>query len=542
MDEHSRRRFLRLVGAAGAGVALGTVPVAAAGERERFLIDLQEVDRSAVPGDVDIVHDLSAIDVLVAAGDPESVGGAAATAPDVALNRHDDRWEGDWDGDDDDHGHGGPAREHHDDDDDEEEEPKLPDYRSLQWDKHSQELEEEVHEETRGRGSRLAVIDSGVADHPDLRRPLNERLSKNFTDDGENFRPNGAGDHGTHVAGIVAGTDDYRGPRGGILGTAPKTDLLALRVFSSEGGAATGDVMAALMYAADKRCDAANVSLGFPLPFVYPDEYPELLTIKTLYERAVSYANERGTVVVNSAGNDALDMDPESVLSLPTEAEGVFAVSATGPIGYLWDDEEEGDGEWDHDEDDHWDRDDDDHWDDDGVDVEEALEHLRQPTTQPAIYTNYGGDVLDVSAEGGNYDPEAYAEANDGDDDNPKWYYDLVVSTVTPNDDGTPGYGWKAGTSMAAPQVTGAVGLVRSLAPRMGVREVEELVRSTASDLGDPDYHGDGHLDLTALVDAAEDRDWHDDGWDDDDDDHDGDRGDDWDDDWDDDDRDDDHW
>lgn len=55
---------------------------------------------------------------------------------------------------------------------------------------------------------------------------------------------------------------------------------------------------------------------------------------------------------------------------------------------------------------------------------------------------------------------------------------------------------------MAAPQVTGAVGLVRSLRPDMNVKQVEELIRSTATDLGEPDYHGDDHLDLTALVEA----------------------------------------
>ncbi|WP_079977624.1 S8 family peptidase [Halococcus sediminicola] len=494
MEHHSRRRFLKLTGIAGAGLTFGTLPVAAEGQSERFLIDLREVSRSAVSSDVEVIHDLGEIDVLVAAGDPESVGGPAATAPDVALDMHDD--------DEDDDGESGPVKERDDDDEDDDgEESELPERRALQWDKHVQELEEEVHETTRGAGSRVAVVDAGVYDaHPDLDGVVNDDLSKNFTTDEYDFRPNGAGDHGTHVSGIVAATNDYEGERGGVLGTAPETELLGLRVFSGRE-AASGDVMAALVYAANQNCDAANLSLGFPAYVdgelqVDPEEYPFLLTYKRLYERAVAYANERGTVVVNSAGNDAIDLDPEDVLGIPTEAEGIFAVSATGPIGYVWDDERE----------------------DDEVDVEEALDDLREPTTQPAKYTTYGESVLDVSAAGGNYDPEALAEADDGDADNPKWFYDLVVSTTVtttyedgPDEDDTgskpseivdtePSYGFKAGTSMAAPQVTGAVALVRSLRPEMGVREVESLIRSTARDVGDPDYHGDGHLDLTALV------------------------------------------
>jgi subtilisin family serine protease len=496
MVDHSRRRFLQLTGMAGAGLAFGTTAVSAASGKKRFLIDLREVDRSAVSADTEIIHDLAAIDVLVAAGDPDEVGGPAATAPDVEIVPHDE-----WDGD------GGPAAER---DDDDEEKPGLPDYRTLQWDKHAQELAEEVHETVRGAGSRVAVIDTGVyPDHPDLDGVVNEELSKNFTGDGRGFFDSDVNNHGTHVAGITAGTNDYDGERGGILGTAPKTDLLALRVFSAgKKGAATGDILAAIVYAAETNCDAANLSLG--VPATAGNRSPILVAIQKLYGRAASYANEQGTVVVNSAGNSAVDLDPEETIGVPTEAEGVFAVSATGPIGYIWDDEF-----------------------DDEIEAEEALEseNLRKPTTQPAKYTTYGGSVVDVSAGGGNFDPDALAEANDGDANAPNWYYDLVISTVYSEENGdvSPEYGFKAGTSMAAPQVTGAVALVRSLRSGMSTEAVEDLIRNTASDIGEPDYRGDGHLDLTALVGAAS-------GGDEDDEDredtenHDGDDGDDGDD------------
>jgi subtilisin family serine protease len=184
---------------------------------------------------------------------------------------------------------------------------------------------------------------------------------------------------------------------------------------------------------------------------------------------------------VNSAGNDGLNMDrtdPErgEILSLPTEAEGVFGVSATGPIGYGWGGKHsDNEAKW------------------------LTGNRLEEPATEPAFYTNYGSAV-DVSAAGGNVDLEAIAT-------NPDAYNDLVYSTinqVTDDGDVVPGYGWKAGTSMAAPQVTGAVALVRSLKPDASVEEVESLIQETASmpEEGES-YHGAGHLDLKALVKAA---------------------------------------
>ncbi|WP_435125980.1 S8 family peptidase [Halobaculum sp. D14] len=505
MSRQNRRQFLKATGTALAGAAVASAPGAAAsGESKRFLIDLREVDRSAVPADVEIVHDIGEIDVLAARGDPDAVPGEASTALDVSVYRHGvdadslrdpNDGAGPDDGDDEDE-RGGPAKEHGPATESPGElDGGPPTYNELQWDKRAQHLADltevegvgpdddqsdvplpgTVHSVTRGEGARVAVLDSGIyADHPDLRGVVNESLSRNFTTDQYDWRPNGAGTHGTHVAGIVAGTDSNDGDRGGILGSAPASELLSLRVFSGVEGK-SGDVLAALVYAAGAGCDAANLSLGYPKPYVYPEKYPELLKIAELYERAVSHARSRGTVVVNSTGNGSLDMSPESVLSLPTEVPGVFGVSATGPVGFLWDD--------------------------DPPNEEFALlpGKLSEPTDQPARYTNYGHGT-DVSAAGGNYDPAAV----DGDEE---WYYDLVISTVFETAaDGTvtPSYGWKAGTSMAAPQVAGAVALVRSLQADASVDEVESLVRETAVDGdGTEAYHGSGHLSLPRLVFAA---------------------------------------
>lgn len=469
---------MKLAGITG-GLALGASPVAAqgSGDNQRFIIDLQEVSRSEIPENVEIIHDLSEIDVLAARGDPESVGSTAATIPDIEMSKHGSAAGKSLQGyevDDEE----GPVKRY-DEEDGDEEGAKLPERRRLQWDKRAQDIEA-VHEVTEGEGSRVGIIDSGVyADHPDLDEVVNRDLSKNFTGDGEGFFFPKAGVHGTHVAGITAATDDYDGERGGTLGVAPETEILALRVFSAGKGARTGDILAAITYGARKGCDALNMSIGYTAYDV--EKYPGLVQLKKIFGRAATYANERGTVVVNSAGNAGVNLDPKGMLGVPTEAKGIFAVSATGPVGFLWDDGPLTDGD---------------------EEEYEGLPPLQKPTTQPARYTNYGGSVLDVSAGGGNYSPEALAEYNDGDANKPKWFYDLVLSTTFSQQNGetTVDYSFIAGTSMSSPQVAGAVALVRSLRPDLDVNEVEAVIRNTASDIGESEYRGDGHLDLTTLV------------------------------------------
>ncbi len=487
MSNHNRRSFLKATGCVVGGAALVSGPATAGGggkTNERFLVDLREVSRSEVPSDVEIIHDISQIDILAARGDPEAVPGASSTTPDVAVYQDDSGPAVE---------QAGPRANSHNHD-------GAASNAELQWDKRVQDVENltdqpdngrTVHDTTKGEGTRIAVVDSGVYDaHPDLEGVVNAELSENFTTDPYDFRPNGAGDHGTHVAGTIAATNDNDGPDGGVLGTAPETEIVAHRVFSGVEGA-TGDSLAALAAAADKGCDAANFSVGYPLPYVDPEQFPWLLDIKASYERVAAYAREKGMVFVNSAGNDSLDMSPDDVLSLPTEAEGVFGVSATGPIGCGWGDKHS--------------------------DNEEKWltgDRLEEPTTQPAFYTNYG-DAVDVSAAGGNADLDAIGSVDGA-------YNDLVYSTTVtthyedgPDDDDEgskpseivdtePSYGWKAGTSMAAPQVTGAVALVRSLRPDASVDEIESLIQETARmpEEGET-YHGAGHLDLRRLVKRA---------------------------------------
>ncbi|MGW8885702.1 S8 family serine peptidase [Streptomyces sp. NPDC055749] len=115
-----------------------------------------------------------------------------------------------------------------------------------------------------GKGVTVGIIDSGIAyDHPALGGggfPNAKVLGGyDFADEDadpydDRFGP--AAGHGTHVAGIVAGSD------GRMQGVAPDADLRAYRVFGEKNEATDDVVIAALDRAAADGVDIVNMSLG----------------------------------------------------------------------------------------------------------------------------------------------------------------------------------------------------------------------------------------------------------------------------------------
>ncbi|WP_158056890.1 S8 family serine peptidase [Halorussus halophilus] len=440
MVRHTRRSFLKVSGAAMGGIAVGS-SVAVATSTERFIVDSKKTSKSdATAAGLEVVHDLSEVDLLVVSGaesDVESLG--AKYAPDTvySLDLPDTS---------------APITA---------EEASATDepYYPIQWDKQSQNVPD-AHEITQGEGTRVAVIDTGVAaGHPDLAHAVNTDLSQDFTGDGYGAGGPYGGYHGTHVAGIVAANDDNEE---GVVGTAPETEIVDCRVFSPSSLASFADILAAMVYSANIGCDAANLSLG---------AYPVLRESNGQFygkvlNRTTSYVHNQGTVLVIAAGNDAADLQHDAnLISLPNEAANVMSVSATGPIGFNWGDA-----------------------------------GLESPTYTPAKYTNYGTSAIDVAAPGGNYDPEFPTG----------WYYDLVFNTIAEpvfDSDGnyqgaTYGYAWLAGTSMAAPQVAGAAALLKSQNPEYSANNVRSVLRNTADvpEEFDRAYYGSGVLNPLAAL------------------------------------------
>ncbi|WP_435195470.1 S8 family peptidase [Natronomonas sp. EA1] len=421
----TRRAALRAVGGATALLVAG-LPARATAVEDRFIVDTCSCSSEELAG-LRVVHDLPAIGLQVVRGPRPDVRCSRDVAFGIDL----------------------PLRSH---EATHVEAPLL----DFQWDRQYIPVAE-AHAITDGSGARVAVIDTGIdGTHPALTHAVNTELSKNFTEDGGDYTD--IGFHGTHVSGIIAAAPGDAG----LVGMAPGVDLVACRVFSA-ASALFGDVIAAMVYAAEIDADAANLSLGaYPLPL----DDPEVQLLREAVDRAVAFGEEQGTVYVAAAGNDGANLDADGeVISLPNEAENVLSVSATGPIGYRWDDE---------------------------PDEDDPLNRLEQEPSEIAFYSNFGEDAIDVSAPGGNADRSAIGT-------DAAWYLDLVLSTVPG------GYGWAAGTSMAAPQVAGTVALVRSLAPTASARAVREHLRETARGMGQAEFHGAGHLDpVRAVEDAAD--------------------------------------
>ncbi len=456
----TRRTFLKVSGAVLGGIAAGTTVVAAE-SADRFIVDSTNLDGY---GDLEVLRELGQVDLAVVRGDESDVEALGATYARDLLYRLDRPADGQL------------HRRY--------EEPKgrrgresatdEPFYAAYQWDKQALDVPS-AHEITRGEGTRVAIIDSGIgAGHPDLEHAVNLELSRSFVQPEDDYgvgEPYG-GYHGTHVSGIVAADDRNEA---GIVGTAPATELVDLRVFSPlYGGAFFADILGAMVYAGAIDSDAANLSLGaYPIPRQGLGSF-----YGRSLNRVMTYVNAQGTALCIAAGNDAADLQHDgSFISLPNEGAQALSISATGPVGYRWDATEVGDEE--------------------------------HPAESPAIYTNFGTNAIDLGAPGGDVAPSIYAKLV-GEDDGPipdvPWHLDLVFSTVAEPQFSASGkylgadfgYGWAAGTSMAAPQVAGAVALVRSEHPTWGSDKVESALERAASvpDDYDKTFYGSGFLNL----------------------------------------------
>jgi serine protease AprX len=172
-----------------------------------------------------------------------------------------------------------------------------------------------------GAGVTVAVIDSGVQPHTDL--PATR--IKAFVDfvNGRTTAYDDYG-HGTHVAGIVAGSG--AASSGQYAGVAPGASIVALKVLDANGSGRTSDVMAALEWVLANHVThgirVVNLSLGHPI--FEPAATDPLVEM-------VERLSQRGIVVVVSAGNmgrNALGQTVYGSITSPANAQGAIAVGA----------------------------------------------------------------------------------------------------------------------------------------------------------------------------------------------------------------------
>lgn len=132
-----------------------------------------------------------------------------------------------------------------------------------------------------GEGILIAVIDTGIADHVDLKGKVIVR--RIYT--GEKGSPKN--NHGTHCAGTIAAN-------GKIKGVAPEAKLGDYRVLSNNGNGNYESIVKAIYDSVRDGCDVINMSLGGPT------DYPPL-------RRAIEFAINSNVPVIVAAGNEGDD-------------------------------------------------------------------------------------------------------------------------------------------------------------------------------------------------------------------------------------------
>ncbi|MFD6229136.1 S8 family serine peptidase [Streptomyces sp. NPDC060232] len=305
---------------------------------------------------------------------------------------------------------------------------------------------------------KVGILDTGVDDqHQDLAPNFNAADSASCAYGKPDTRTGAwrdVGTHGTHVAGTVAAAKNGKG----VIGVAPGVKISSVRIAEPDSSLFFAEnTVCGFMWAGDHGFKVTNNSYYTdPWQFNCPDNADQAAIIEGV-KRAQEYAESKGSLQVAAAGNSNLDLankttDTESpndstpvtrtitnaCLDIPTELPGVVTVSAMG-------------------------------------------------TTAKASYSNYGLNVVDITAPGGD---------STG-----------IYSTL-------PGgkYGSMSGTSMASPHVAGVAALLASTNPGITPAQLRDKLATQANDVACPSdsrckgttakngFFGEGQVDALKAV------------------------------------------
>lgn len=227
-------------------------------------------------------------------------------------------------------------------------------------------------------------------------------------------------------------------------GVTSETTLIGVKVCSVYGGCTR--IFEAIEYAVDNGADIINMSLGGTFE---KNDYPGYVSTINRY---INYTQQNGVLLVVSAGNAEIDLDHDgNGYKTYCDAPSAMCVSATGPINYSV-------TEW-------------------------------EDIDAPAYYTNYGRSAIDVAAPGGNAS-YVYAACSQ------------TSLTIPICRTGTYVLG-AAGTSMAAPHVSGVAAMVMAKDGTGNPAQTAATIRNSADDLGqsgtDP-FYGKGRINAANAV------------------------------------------
>src|SRR5882672_89175 len=184
-----------------------------------------------------------------------------------------------------------------------------PDEQVIDWGEYAIHAES-AWKKTKGEGVKVAVIDTGWGDHPDLMDNIVLRGSMTTPDRDGNvpiFASAGRDMHGhaQHVAGIIGALDNGTG----VVGVAPGCSLMMAQVIPGY----VDDLVAGIEWCVASGADIINMSIGGPT------DHEEIHT-------ACKRAAAAGVILVAAAGNTfAQGMD---TVAFPARYPEVIAVAA----------------------------------------------------------------------------------------------------------------------------------------------------------------------------------------------------------------------
>jgi len=160
-------------------------------------------------------------------------------------------------------------------------------------------------------GIAVAVIDTGIdLTHPDL----NASAGKNCMPGGGT--PQDTIGHGSHVSGTIAG----RNQGAGVVGVAPGTKVVAVKVLDNTGGT-FATLICGIDWVTQNNIKVANMSLGGSVPSVGACGSDPL-------HLAICNSTAAGTTYIVSAGNDGRAFDAGPLLTVPAAYPEVLTVTA----------------------------------------------------------------------------------------------------------------------------------------------------------------------------------------------------------------------
>ena len=161
-------------------------------------------------------------------------------------------------------------------------------------------------------GGVVAVVDSGVDErHPDLQGHIVR--GKNLIDGSDDFSDQHG--HGTAIAGIIAASTNNAI---GMSGICPTCQILPVKVLDESGRGTYANVIAGIMWAAERKVEVINLSLG---------SYGS----SRFLAEAIDYAHHTGAVIVAAGGNES-----SQAPLYPGALPNVIAVSASDIDDNLW--------------------------------------------------------------------------------------------------------------------------------------------------------------------------------------------------------------